>query len=138
MEPIKIKDVVYAIKLILLGYEKGLYPQRAIRASHAKLFNEDINNGVLGSIGRGLHLLEKIGILERVSSTTSRAIKYRLRGCSGHCFIDGTLCGKYQTMECPIMKLKALLLILESRDNVLKALKLTHLVSERVRSEVIT
>jgi len=128
-------DVIRAVKLVVLGYDVGLYPYVSIKASHAKLF-ENVSKGILGSIGRGLRELEKQGLLIRVSSSNSRAISYKLANCPGRCETDGTLCSKYETMDCPIMRLRALLLLLEEGSKF-KNTGITHLVSERVRSEVM-
>ena len=109
----KIADIVYAAFMIVKGYEKGLYPAKPIKATDAKLILGEVNNGIIGSIGRGLRALADMGVLERIGGGGSRATTYRLAGCPGKCFTDSSLCGKYQTNACPIMKLKILLALLK-------------------------
>jgi len=101
-------DIVLAAKLILLGYHEGLYPRSTVKARHIYRYFDSVDLGTLGSIGRGLSALAQIGLLVKVSRAKHTGAKYQFN-CPRRC----NECNKYGTLECPIVKLKVLLEILE-------------------------
>ena len=106
-------DVIRAAEMIIKGFEKGLYPRTAIKAKHAKLLfdNDHLNQGILGSIGRGLAELERQRVLVKVGGSLKSGLKYMLN-CPLQCRDDGSICGYFGTDRCPIIKLKILLALL--------------------------
>ena len=105
-------NMIRAAQLVVKGYDEGIYPRSVIKASHVKrLFPyDDINRGILSSIGRGLSDLAAKGYLVRIGNGPE--YKY-LINCSRYC----DRCPHRGTMDCPVMKLRALVYLFEGDSN---------------------